>query len=334
MGLGRRAVGDVAVADASWSSRTVLVTGAAGLLGGWLSRRLVAAGAHVVGLDVDWPSGAILSAEEPVERVDADVRRRDDVDGALREHRPEVVFHLAAQTQVGIANDDPVGTFEHNILGTWNLLEACRRAPSVASVVVASSDKAYGDRDGAAYAETDPLEGRHPYAASKTCADVLAQTYAESYGLPVAISRCGNMYGGGDLEWERIVPGTIRSLLRSERPVIRSDGRFVRDYLYVEDAAEGVARLAHAVAERDELRGEPFNFAAETRLSVLELVDRIRGLMAVDLEPEILDEAVNEIREQRVDAGKARSELGWTPRHTLDEGLRSSIDWYRDYLSA
>jgi CDP-glucose 4,6-dehydratase len=327
-------VGDVAVAEGFWSERSVLVTGAAGLLGGWLSRLLLASGARVVGLDIDWPGGAILSPDEPVERVDGDVRSRDDVDRVLGAHRPEVVFHLAAQTQVGVGNEDPVGTFEHNILGTWTVLEACRQAPSVASVVVASSDKAYGDRDGAAYVETDPLEARHPYAASKACADVLAQTYAESYGLPVAISRCGNMYGGGDLEWERIVPGTVRSLLRSERPVIRSDGQFVRDYLYVEDAADGVALLAQAAAQRPELHGEAFNFAAGTRLPVLELVERIRTLMGAELEPEILDEAVNEIRDQRVDAGKARSELGWAPRHTLDEGLRSSIDWYRDYLSA
>jgi CDP-glucose 4,6-dehydratase len=327
-------VGDVAVAEGFWSERSVLVTGAAGLLGGWLSRLLLASGARVVGLDIDWPGGAILSPDEPVERVDGDVRSRGDVDRVLGGHRPEVVFHLAAQTQVGVGNEDPVGTFEHNILGTWIVLEACRQAPSVASVVVASSDKAYGDRDGAAYVETDPLEARHPYAASKACADVLAQTYAESYGLPVAISRCGNMYGGGDLEWERIVPGTVRSLLRSERPVIRSDGQFVRDYLYVEDAADGVALLAQAAAQRPELHGEAFNFAAGTRLPVLELVERIRTLMGAELEPEILDEAVNEIRDQRVDAGKARSELGWAPRHRLDEGLRSSIDWYRDYLSA
>lgn len=324
----------MAVADGFWSGRTALVTGAAGLLGGWLSRLLLASGALVVGLDIDWPRSAVLSPDEPVLRVDGDVRLRDDVDRVLAEHRPDVVFHLAAQTQVGVANHDPVGTFEHNVLGTWTVLEACRQAPFVASVVVASSDKAYGDRDGAAYVETDPLEARHPYAASKTCADVLAQTYAESYGLPVSISRCGNMYGGGDLEWERIVPGTVRSLLRSERPIVRSDGRYVRDYLYVEDAADGLARLAQVVAERPELWGQAFNFAAETRLSVLELVDRIRALMGTDLEPAVLDEAVNEIREQRVDAGKARSELGWTPQHTLDEGLRCSIDWYRDYLSA
>jgi len=325
-------MGDVAVTDGFWSQRTVLVTGAAGLLGGWLSRLLYASGARVVGLDLDWPGGAILAPDEPVARVDGDVRLRDDVDGVLREHRPEIVFHLAAQTQVGVGNTDPVGTFEHNILGTWTVLESCRQSTSVESIVVASSDKAYGDRDGAAYVETDPLEARHPYAASKTCADVLAQTYAESYALPVAISRCGNMYGGGDLEWERIVPGTIRSLLRSERPVIRSDGRYVRDYLYVEDAAAGVARLAHALAEQPDLRGEAFNFAAEARLSVSELVDRIRTLMATDLEPEILEEAVNEIREQRVDARKARTELGWAPQHGLDEGLGKSIEWYRQYL--
>lgn len=333
MGRGCGTLGDVAVAGGFWGARTVLVTGAAGLLGGWLSRLLLGSGARVVGLDIDWPRGAVLSPDEPVVRVDGDVRVRADVDRVLGEYRPDAVFHLAAQTQVGVANDDPVGTFEHNILGTWTVLDACRRAPSVASVVVASSDKAYGDHEGAAYVETDPLEARHPYAASKTCADVLAQTYAESYSLPVAVSRCGNMYGGGDLEWERIVPGTIRSLLSSERPIIRSDGGYVRDYLYVEDAAEGVARLGQAVVERAELHGEPFNFAAEERLSVLELVDRIRTLMATDLEPEILDEAVNEIREQRVDARKARRELDWTPRHGLDAALSKSIEWYRQYLS-
>jgi CDP-glucose 4,6-dehydratase len=316
-----------------WSGRTVLVTGAAGLLGGWLSRLLISAGAGVVGLDIDWEGGVILGPEEPVVRVDGDVRDREAVELCLAEHEPSVVVHLAAQTQVGVANDEPVDTFEHNVLGTWVLLDSCRRAGSVAGVVVASSDKAYGDRGGAAYVESDPLEARHPYAASKACADVLAQTYAESYGLPVAISRCGNMYGGGDLEWERIVPGTIRSFLRGEHPIVRSDGSFVRDYLYVEDAAEGVALLAQALVERPELRGEAFNIAAETRLTVLELVERIRSLIGVDLAPEILDEARNEIREQRVDSGKARGQLGWAAGHDLDEGLRRSIEWYRDYLA-
>jgi CDP-glucose 4,6-dehydratase len=333
VGVRHRSLGDVAVGDGFWNGRIVLVTGAAGLLGGWLSRHLVGEGAQLFGLDIDWPGGAILAPDEPVERVAGDVRDRDAVERVLAEHRPDVVVHLAAQTQVGVANDDPVPTFEHNILGTWSVLEACRQAASVTSVVVASSDKAYGDIGGAAYVESDPLTGRHPYAASKTCADVLAQTYAESYGLPVGIIRCGNMYGGGDLEWERIVPGTIRSLLRGERPIVRSDGRFVRDYLYVEDAADGVALLAQALAERPEWRGEAFNLAAETRLSVLELVDRIRVLAEVDLEPKVLDEAVNEIPEQRVDAAKARAELGWTPRHELDNGLRKSIEWYRSYLS-
>lgn len=333
MGGRGRSLGDLAVVDSFWAGRTVLVTGAAGLLGGWLSRRLLAAGAQVVGLDIDWPGGSILTAEEPVLRVDGDVRSRAVMEQTLTEYRPETLVHLAAQTQVGIANDDPVGTFEHNILGTWVVLEACRRAGSVSSVVVASSDKAYGDHAGAAYVESDPLLARHPYAASKMCADVVAQTYAESYGLPVAISRCGNMYGGGDLEWERIVPGTIRSLLRGDRPIIRSDGQFVRDYLYVEDAAEGVALLARALTERPELHGEAFNFAAEERLSVLELVDLIRALVDADLEPDVRDDATNEIREQRVDAGKARRELGWQPHHSLDAGLAKTVDWYREYLS-
>lgn len=323
----------MAVDAGFWSGRTVLVTGAAGLLGGWLSRHLIATGAGVVGLDIDWESGAILGPDEPVRRVDGDVRDREAVGRCLAEHEPSVVVHLAAQTQVGVANDEPVDTFEHNVLGTWALLEACRHAGPVAGVVVASSDKAYGDRGGAAYVESDPLAARHPYAVSKACADLLAQTYAATYGLPVGISRCGNMYGGGDLEWERIVPGTIRSLLRGERPIVRSDGSFVRDYLYVEDAAEGVMRLAQAVTERPELRGEAFNIAAETRLTVLELVERIRSLVGADLQPEILDEARNEIREQRVDSGKARAELGWEAGHSLEEGLRSSIEWYRRFLA-
>ena len=223
-------------------------------------------------------------------------------------------------------------TFEHNILGTWVTLEACRQAPAVTGVVVASSDKAYGDHGGKPYEEAMALLGRHPYAASKTCTDVLAQTYAESFELPVAITRCGNMYGGGDTEWSRIVPGTIRSILRRERPVIRSDGHLVRDYFYVEDAADGVIALAEAVATRPALAGEAFNFGADQHLSVLEIVDRILRLMDSDLEPDVRNEAVNEIREQRVSADKASEVLGWRPAHSLDEGLARTVDWYRGYL--
>lgn len=319
--------------DDYWGKRSVLVTGAAGLLGGWVSRRLARAGARVTGIDIAWSRCTVLDATDPVERVAADVRDRDAIDRALAERDVDVVVHLAAQAYVGTANDDPVATFEHNILGTWVVLDACRHHPRVSAVVVASSDKAYGDQGGKVYVESAPLLGRHPYDASKTCADVIAQTYAESYGLPVVITRCGNLFGGGDTEWSRVIPGTIRSLLRDERPIVRSDGSFVRDYLYVEDAAEAVAVLARAIGTRSELAGEAFNFAAESRLTVLELVSRVSKLIGSSREPDVRNEAVNEIREQRVSAEKAKRILGWTPAHTIDEGLLLTIEWYRSYLA-
>lgn len=316
-----------------WDGRTVLVTGAAGLLGGWVCRALVREGATVRGFDIDWEHGVLLTEDEPVVRLDGDVRRREDVEDALS-GGVDTVIHLAAQAIVGPANDDPITTFEHNISGTWVTLEACRGASVVTSVVVASSDKAYGDHGGEPYVETAPLLARHPYDASKACADILAQVYAQSFGLPVTVTRCGNMYGPGDVEWSRIVPGTVRSVLRSERPVIRSDGRYVRDYLFVGDCAEGVLTLAAATRERGELGGEAFNFSAGVRLSVLEILERILNLAGSDLVPDIRDEAVNEIPEQRVDSTKARTLLGWTPGRSLDEGLTASIDWYRGYLEA
>ncbi|MHB8246194.1 MAG: NAD-dependent epimerase/dehydratase family protein [Acidimicrobiales bacterium] len=328
-------MGDVGVSvDEGWSGRSVLVTGAAGLLGGWVCRKLVGAGARVTGVDIDWPRGVLLGSDDAVERIDGDVRNRELMDSVLVDRGIDTVLHLAAQAFVGRANHNPTDTFEHNILGTWTVLESCRHTSEVRSIVVASSDKAYGDHGGDPYEESMPLLARHPYAASKTCADVLAQTYAESFGMPIAVTRCANMYGGGDTEWSRIIPGTIRSVLRAEPPVIRSDGHFVRSYLYVEDSAEGVTTLARVLPHRPELAGQAFNFAAETELSVLGLVACILELTGSDLEPEIRNDAVNEIREQRVIASKARKILGWTPAHTLDQGLTLTVEWYRTFLGA
>jgi CDP-glucose 4,6-dehydratase len=232
-----------------------------------------------------------------------------------------------------VANRNPVSTFETNIRGAWNLLESCRRSPAVKTIVVASSDKAYGDQAILPYAEDAPLRGQHPYDASKSCMDLLAHTYAVSYGLPVAITRCGNLYGGGDLNWIRIEPGTIRSALNGQRPVIRSDGNYVRDYFYVEDAAAAYMFLAEALARRPEMRGEAFNFSNELQISVLELVRRILGLMGSTLTPEVRNQASNEIRHQYLSAAKAREVLGWRPLYGLDTGLARTIAWYRDFLS-
>jgi len=243
------------------------------------------------------------------------------------------VFHLAAQTIVGIANRNPVSTLESNVQGTWSLLEACRRSPAVKQIVVASSDKAYGDHDKLPYDEQAPLQGRHPYDVSKSCADLIARSYADTYGLPVAITRCGNFYGGGDLNWNRIIPGSIRSILYGERPVIRSDGSYIRDYFYVEDGAAAYALLAERLAERPELIGQAFNFSNEIQVTVLQLVQRLLELMDSKLEPDIRDEVSNEIRHQYLSSAKARRELAWSPLFKLDDGLRRTIDWYRKFLA-
>jgi CDP-glucose 4,6-dehydratase len=318
-----------------WLDRPTLVTGATGLVGGWLVRRLLADGADVVCLVRDWVPQSEFVRDRLIERVKVvrgDVRDQAQLERTLGEYEIDTVIHLAAQTIVGIANRNPVSTFETNIAGTWALLEACRRSPSVKQIVIASSDKAYGDHETLPYSEDAPLQGRHPYDVSKSCADLIAQSYATTYKLPVAITRCGNFYGGGDLNWNRIVPGTIRSVLRGQRPVIRSDGRFVRDYFYAEDGATANVVLAEALAQNPDLRGEAFNFSNEIQVTVLELVERLLALMGSDLKADVRNEAVNEIQHQYLSAEKARRVLDWRPLYTLDEGLRRTIDWYKTFL--
>ena len=318
-----------------WLDRPTLVTGATGLIGGWLVRRLLEQGSDVVCLVRDWVPQSELARSgllEKVKVVRGDVRDQSLLERTLGEYEIDTVLHLAAQTIVGIANRNPVSTLETNIAGTWSLLEACRRSPLVKQIVVASSDKAYGDHDKLPYSESSPLQGRHPYDVSKSCADLIAQSYATTYDLPVAITRCGNFYGGGDLNWNRLVPGTIRSVIRGERPVIRSDGKYVRDYFYAEDGAAANMILAEALATRPELRSQAFNFSNETQVTVLELVDRLLALMDSNLKPDIRNDATNEIRHQYLDATRAREALQWKPLFTLDEGLRRTIDWYKAFL--
>jgi len=318
-----------------WVDRPTFVTGATGLVGGWLVRRLLDAGADVVCLVRDWVPQSELVRSNLLERVKVvrgDVRDQALMERTLGEYEIDTVIHLAAQTIVGIANRNPVSTFESNIAGTWSLLEASRRSPAVKQIVIASSDKAYGEHQALPYSEDAPLQGRHPYDVSKSCADLIAQAYATTYDLPVAITRCGNFYGGGDLNWNRIVPGTIRSVLRSQRPVIRSDGNYVRDYFYAEDGAAVNMVVAEQLAKNSDLRGEAFNFSNEIQVTVLELVKRLLALMNSELEPQILNEARNEIPHQYLSAEKARRMLGWKPLFTLDEGLRRTIDWYQTFL--
>jgi CDP-glucose 4,6-dehydratase len=320
-----------------WQDRPTLVTGATGLVGGWLVRHLLDKGAAVVCLVRDWVPHSEFVGARLIERVP--VVRGDICDLALLErtlgeYEIDTVIHLAAQTIVGIANRNPVSTFETNIRGTWSLLEACRRSPKVGQIVVASSDKAYGETGELPYTEETPLVGRHPYDVSKSCADLIAQSYAATYGLPVAVVRCGNLYGGGDLNWNRLVPGTVRSVLRNQQPVIRSDGHYVRDYFYVEDGAAAYTLLAQQLAKNPDLRGHAFNFSYEMPVPVLELVERILAIMGSDLQPLVLNQASNEIRCQYLSAAKARQTLNWRPLFALEEGLQRTIEWYRMFLGA
>jgi CDP-glucose 4,6-dehydratase len=319
-----------------WRDRPVLVTGATGLLGGWIVRALIDLKADVVCLVRDWVPQSELVRRGMLERVKVargDVRDQAVLERVLNEFEIDTVLHLAAQTIVGTANRNPLSTFETNVAGTWAMLEACRRCPTVKQIILASSDKAYGDQTELPYIESMPLQGRHIYDASKSCADLVAQSFAQVYDVPVAITRCGNFYGGGDLNWNRIVPGTVRSVVRGQSPIIRSDGTYVRDYIYAEDAVGAYLFLAEHLARDPGLRGEAFNFSNETQITVRALVDRILAKMGSKLRPQVLGEASNEIRHQYLSAEKARRVLGWKPLFTLDEGLDRTIEWYREFFA-
>ena len=335
MELGTSALEGVALSE-FWRDKRVFVTGATGLVGSWLIRELVLAGAHVTALVRDWDPQSELIRTGFIERtsvVSGAIEHYATLERALVEYEIDTVFHLAARTIVGAALRSPIATFEANIRGTYNLLEACRhQAGRIERVVVASSDKAYGAGDVLPYTEAMPPLGRYPYDVSKSCADLIAQSYFHTYGVPVAIARCGNIYGGGDLNWSRVVPGTIRSLHFGERPVLRSDGTPTRDYVYVEDAVAAYLTLAERLGGEG-IRGEAFNFGPEAPHSVREVVTSIQRLMnREDLGLDIRNTAWAEIPHQYLYSEKAQRALEWKPRYSLREGLSRSVLWYRDFF--
>ena len=318
-----------------WRDRTVLVTGCTGLLGTALTQRLVELGAQVTGLIRDFVPQSHLLGSGTVQKINVVAGAVEDqalVERTINEYEVDTVLHLAAQTIVGTANRNPTSTFEANVKGTWSVLEACRRSPTVKRIVVASSDKAYGACDTLPYDESTPLQGQHPYDVSKSCADLISQSYYNTYKLPVAITRCGNFYGPGDLNFNRLIPGTIRSILRDEAPVIRSDGKYIRDYIFVKDGAEAYLLLAQQLEEQ-KLGGQAFNFSYELQLSVLDMTNKILSLMKAErLKPKILNEAMHEIKHQFLSAAKAKKELNWKPVYSLDQGLRETIAWYTAFF--
>ena len=317
-----------------WQNRNVFVTGASGFLGSWVTSELNKRGANVVGLVRDVSKtgkdslipGAGLNFTVFGALEDLPLLTR-----AINEYEIDTVLHLGAQPIVGIANRNPVSTFEANIRGSWNLLEACRQVSTVKRIVVASSDKAYGEQPRLPYDEGMPLQGMHPYDVSKSCTDLISQTYHNTYGTPVCITRCGNFFGGGDLNFSRIVPGTIRSVAEGKRPVIRSDGTLIRDYVYVRDVALFYLHLAEAM-ENKEIHGHAFNYSTESQLTVLDITKLILKLMKSDLQPDVLNEAKGEIPHQYLSSAKARDMLRWSSHITIEEGLKETIDWYLNYF--
>lgn len=320
----------------NWRGRNVFVTGCTGILGSWLTMALVDRGANVVGLiyDEDPRSQLVRSGyDKCIIHVHGSVTDYALMERVFNEYEVDTCFHLAAQALVTVANRAPLSTFETNIKGTWTVLEAARRCPTLTRLVLASSDKAYGEHEDLPYIEDTPLQGRHPYDVSKSCADLIALAYAVTYGLPVGITRCGNIYGGGDLHWDRVVPGTIRSVLRGERPIVRSDGTPTRDYLYVEDIVNAYILLAERLDD-PAIQGQAFNFGLNDPKTVLEVVEAILEVAGrPDLEPIILNEPLHEIRHQYLDSTKARRLLGWEPEWTLEAGLRETLNWYRGFFA-
>ncbi|RPH79917.1 MAG: NAD-dependent epimerase/dehydratase family protein [Nitrospiraceae bacterium] len=319
-----------------WSDKRTLVTGATGMVGAWLVKELLAQGAYVVVLIRDADPQSELFRSKAIKKVTVVNGMLEDLwalERAINEHEVDTVFHLGAQTIVGTARRFPFQTFEANVRGTYNLLEACRLHQAlVKRIVVASSDKAYGDQVHLPYTEETSLQGRYPYDVSKSCSDLIAQSYFHTYALPVAIARCGNIYGGGDLNWSRVVPGTIRSVLKGERPIIRSDGKFVRDYIYVKDAAQAYLRLAECLADGT-IHGEGFNFSIGKPMTVLEIVEVIQKLMdAEHLQPIIHNTAKGEILSQYLSSEKAGRLLKWAPSCGLEKGLEETISWYREFF--
>ena len=317
-----------------WKSSKVFVTGADGFIGSHLAKTLIEMGAEVVTIvrDIKKKSNIdVLGLNGKINVIHGDLVDFKDCERTINEYDVDFCFHIAAQAIVGPANRSPLSTFESNIKGTWNILEACRTSKTIKGVVFASSDKAYGQQEKLPYTEKSPLEGYYPYDASKACGELLARSYFMTYNLPIAITRNANTYGPADMNMSRIIPDVICKILKGEEPIIRSDGSPERDYMYIQDAVDAYILLAENLNRKDVV-GQAFNFGTGTPISVLDLYNKIINLMGKDIKPKILGEAKNEIDRQYLDSTKAKKILGWETKYDPDSGLKKTINWYQKNL--
>jgi CDP-glucose 4,6-dehydratase len=320
--------------DEFWKKKRVFITGHEGFLGSNLTKRMIYYGARVVGLDTNVKrKNTLFTADDycAIKTFKGSVADPTLVRKIIAEHKPEIVFHLAAEAIVGKCNNDPICAFKSNIEGTWNVLESCRSKGFIKAIIVASSDKAYGSHKILPYKEDAPLIGNHPYDVSKSCADLIAYTYFHTYGTPIAVTRCGNIYGPGDFNFSRIVPDAIRCAIENKTLKIRSDGKFTRDYVFVDDIVNGYIMLAEQL-QRKLLSGEAFNFSDESPITVRELARKIFDTAGVKIDCVVLDHAKYEIKHQYLAASKARNVLGWKPLFTIEQGLMKTVEWYGEYF--
>ncbi len=316
-----------------WNNRKVLITGHEGFLGSWLTRSLVEQGADLCGIDIDQTKKSLIlkDVRGKFKSIYGDVGDYSFVSDKISTFNPQVVFHLAAEAIVGTANKNPLKTFHANIQGTWNILEASRDKDFIESIVVASSDKAYGTHKKLPYTELAALQGEHPYDVSKSCADLICRSYFVTFGIPVCVTRCGNIYGPGDYNFSRLIPDAIRSFILNQQFMIRSNGKFTRDYIFVQDVVDAYMLLAQSI-KKFKLAGQAFNFSCETPISVLKLFQKLKSISAKNIPPKILNQAKNEIPHQYLSSTKAKKILKWKPQYSLDEGLKETFAWYKIHL--
>ncbi|MBU1043322.1 MAG: GDP-mannose 4,6-dehydratase [Candidatus Omnitrophica bacterium] len=318
-----------------WKNKQVFITGHEGFLGSWLTKILIEAGARVIGLDIVKNRKQIVLNQKGLRKrikgIKGNVANMKLVKNIIDQEKPEIIFHLAAEAIVGRSNKNPITTFKSNIEGTWNILEASRGKSFINSIVIASSDKAYGSHDKLPYSEESELKGDHPYDVSKSCADLIAYTYFHTYNLPVCVTRCGNIYGPGDYNFSRIIPDAMRCVNNDKTLIIRSDGKFVRDYVYVEDIVEGYILLAEKIKSLN-LAGSAFNFSDENPITVLEILNKLFEIASKKANYKILNKAKYEIKKQYLDSKKARKVLGWKPRYSLQQGIKKTLLWYKSNL--